>query len=90
MCVCVCVGRIPEEIFWSERTAQQEAAILLQYSNTQFTGALHYSITHSLTHSLTYLHTYTHTLTHLHSHTYTLTHTHTHIVSELYYTVHTT
>ena len=82
VCMCVCVGRIPEEIFWSERTAQQEAAILLQYSNTQFTGALHYSITHSLT----YLHSHTHTLTHLH----TYTHTHTHIVSELYYTVHTT
>jgi hypothetical protein len=70
MCVCVCVGRIPEEIFWSERTPQQEAAILLQYSNTQFTGALHYCTTHSLTHT----------------HTYTHTHTHTHIVSERYNT----
>jgi hypothetical protein len=30
-------GRIPEEIFWSERTAEENALILLQYSNTRFT-----------------------------------------------------
>lgn len=36
-------GRIPEEIFWSERTPEQEAAILLQYSNTKFTGTVHSS-----------------------------------------------
>ena len=30
-------GRIPEEIFWSDRTAVQNAEILLQYSSTQFT-----------------------------------------------------
>lgn len=30
-------GRIPEEIFWSDRSAKENAEILLQYSNTQFT-----------------------------------------------------
>lgn len=30
-------GRIPEEIFWSDRTPEENAAILLQYSNTKFT-----------------------------------------------------
>jgi len=30
-------GRIPEEIFWAERTKEQEALILLQYSSVQFT-----------------------------------------------------
>ena len=31
-------GRIPEEIFWSDRTRLENAEILLQYSSTQFTG----------------------------------------------------
>jgi len=30
-------GRIPEEIFWSDRTPEEDAKILLQYSSTQFT-----------------------------------------------------
>eukprot|EP01038_Epipyxis_sp_PR26KG_P010682 gene10682-14345_t len=30
-------GRIPEEIFWSERSVKENMEILLQYSNTQFT-----------------------------------------------------
>ena len=30
-------GRIPEEIFWSDRTLEQNALILLQYSSTKFT-----------------------------------------------------
>lgn len=30
-------GRIPEEIFWSDRTIKEDAEILLQYSNTKFT-----------------------------------------------------
>jgi len=30
-------GRIPEEIFWSERSLKQNAEILLQYSSTKFT-----------------------------------------------------
>lgn len=29
-------GRIPEEIFWSDRTPAENAAILLQYSSTKF------------------------------------------------------
>lgn len=33
-------GRIPEEIFWSDRTMKENAEILLQYSSTQFTGRL--------------------------------------------------
>ena len=30
-------GRIPEMIFWSDRSPQENLDILLQYSNTQFT-----------------------------------------------------
>jgi len=30
-------GRIPEEIFWGDKTEKENAKILLQYSNTQFT-----------------------------------------------------
>jgi len=33
-------GRIPEEIFWSDRTPEEDAKILLQYSSTQFTGMM--------------------------------------------------
>jgi hypothetical protein len=32
-------GRIPEQIYWSNRTAKEDAELLLMYSNTQFTGA---------------------------------------------------
>ena len=31
-------GRIPEQIYWSNRTAQEDAELLLMYSNTKFTG----------------------------------------------------
>ena len=30
-------GRIPEEIFWMNRTSREDLSILLEYSNTQFT-----------------------------------------------------
>jgi hypothetical protein len=33
-------GRIPEEIFWSDRSPEEDAMILLQYSSTQFTGMM--------------------------------------------------
>lgn len=33
-------GRIPEQIYWSDRTAKEDAELLLMYSNTQFTGKL--------------------------------------------------
>jgi hypothetical protein len=36
-------GRIPEQIYWSDRSAKENAEILLTYSNTQFTGTfLHF------------------------------------------------
>lgn len=31
-------GRIPEQIYWSNRTAKEDAELLLMYSNIQFTG----------------------------------------------------
>jgi hypothetical protein len=34
-------GRIPEQIYWSNRTAKEDAELLLMYSNIQFTGILY-------------------------------------------------
>ena len=31
-------GRIPEQIYWSNRTVEEDAQLLLMYSNTKFTG----------------------------------------------------
>jgi len=35
-------GRIPEEIFWSDRSPEEDAKVLMQYSSTQFTGSYDY------------------------------------------------
>ena len=31
-------GRIPEQIYWSDRSPKEDAELLLMYSNTKFTG----------------------------------------------------
>jgi len=53
-------GRIPEQIYWSDRTAKEDAELLLMYSNTQFTGQhqmlfVSRSLTSTLSHSPKYL-----------------------------------